>query len=90
MLELTAIRAIDNHCHSLLRDQGPYELVRWRGSSSSIPAHRRGGRQDRCPGYVKDHVKALACGGPDSVANMQWQTVVAGKAKDKWERRGCR
>jgi len=43
-----------------------------------------------CPGYVKDHIRALACGGPDSVANMQWQTVAAAKAKDKWERRGCR
>ena len=42
-----------------------------------------------CPGYVKDHIRALACGGPDSVANMQWQTVVAAKAKDRWERKGC-
>ena len=43
-----------------------------------------------CPGYVKDHIVPLACGGPDAVANLQWQTVAAGKAKDKWERRGCR
>jgi hypothetical protein len=43
-----------------------------------------------CPGYIKDHIVSLACGGPDSVANMQWQTVAAAKAKDKWERRGCR
>lgn len=42
-----------------------------------------------CPGYVIDHVKALACGGADSPANMQWQTVADGKAKDKWERREC-
>jgi hypothetical protein len=42
-----------------------------------------------CPGYIKDHVKALACGGPDSVANLQWQTVEAAKAKDKWERKSC-
>ena len=27
------------------------------------------------PGYVKDHIKALACGGPDTVANLQWQTT---------------
>jgi hypothetical protein len=28
-----------------------------------------------CPGYIKDHVKALDCGGPDAVSNMQWQTL---------------
>src|SRR6266446_597217 len=43
-----------------------------------------------CPGYIKDHVEALACGGPDNVANMEWQTTAAAKAKDRWERKGCR
>jgi hypothetical protein len=43
-----------------------------------------------CPGYVKDHIVPLACGGPDSVANLQWQTVAEAKAKDKWETKGCR
>jgi hypothetical protein len=43
----------------------------------------------RCPGYIKDHVIPLACGGPDSVANLQWQTVAAAKAKDRWERKTC-
>lgn len=42
-----------------------------------------------CPGYVIDHIKALACGGADAPANMQWQTADEAKAKDKWERRGC-
>jgi hypothetical protein len=42
-----------------------------------------------CPGYVVDHVIALACGGPDTPANMQWQTVAEGKEKDRWERIGC-
>ncbi len=42
-----------------------------------------------CPGYVIDHIQALACGGADSPANMQWQTVAAGKEKDAWERDGC-
>jgi hypothetical protein len=42
-----------------------------------------------CPGYRKDHVKPLACGGPDAVSNMQWQTIAAARAKDRWERRGC-
>ena len=48
------------------------------------------GRTTRaCPGYVKDHVVPLDCGGPDNVANLQWQTVAAAKAKDKWERKSC-
>lgn len=42
-----------------------------------------------CKGYVIDHVKALACGGADHPSNMQWQTVAAAKAKDKWERKEC-
>jgi hypothetical protein len=42
-----------------------------------------------CPGYRKDHIKALACGGPDAVWNMQWQTIAAARAKDRWERRAC-
>jgi hypothetical protein len=43
----------------------------------------------KCPGYVVDHVSPLACGGADAPFNMQWQTTAEGKAKDKWERRGC-
>jgi hypothetical protein len=35
-----------------------------------------------CPGYVVDHVRALACGGADSPSNMQWQTVADAKEKD--------
>jgi hypothetical protein len=41
-----------------------------------------------CRGYVKDHIKPLACGGADA-PNMQWQTKADGKAKDKWETKGC-
>jgi hypothetical protein len=42
-----------------------------------------------CPGYIKDHIVPLACRGPDSVESLQWQTVAAAKAKDKWERKSC-
>jgi hypothetical protein len=42
-----------------------------------------------CPGYWRDHVVPLVCGGPDAVSNMQWQTVADARAKDVWERRGC-
>jgi hypothetical protein len=42
-----------------------------------------------CPGYWKDHIVPLACGGPDAASNLQWQTVAAAKAKDTWERKSC-
>ena len=42
------------------------------------------------PGYVVDHIKPLACGGADAPSNMQWQTIADAKAKDKFERVGCR
>ena len=42
-----------------------------------------------CPGYVKDHIVPLVCGGPDAPSNMRWQTIRDAKAKDKWETKGC-
>jgi hypothetical protein len=31
----------------------------------------------------------LACGGPDAVWNLQWQTIRDAKAKDRWELGAC-
>jgi hypothetical protein len=42
------------------------------------------------PGYVIDHIRSLACGGPDLPSNMQWQTIASAKSKDRTERAGCR
>lgn len=53
------------------------------------PCPATGARKGPCKGYVIDHIRALACGGADAPFNMQWQTVADGKAKDKWERKGC-
>jgi len=50
---------------------------------------RTGRTTGACPGYVKDHVLPLACGGPDAVSNLQWQTIRDTKAKDEWERKGA-
>jgi hypothetical protein len=47
-------------------------------------------RTGTCPGYVKDHIVPLCAGGPDTPANMQWQTVKEAKVKDVQERRMCR
>jgi hypothetical protein len=54
------------------------------------PCPSTGKSSGPCPGYVIDHVKPLACGGADDPSNMQWQTAAEGKAKDKWERIGCK
>lgn len=45
-----------------------------------------------CPGWHKDHVIPLVCGGCDTVENLQWLPVeikaCAGTdCKDRWERR---
>jgi hypothetical protein len=53
------------------------------------PCPADGRTSGACPGYVKDHVLPLACGGPDAVSNLQWQTIRDAKAKDKWETKGC-
>ena len=53
------------------------------------PCLASGRYKGRCKGYVIDHINPIACGGLDSPKNMQWQTVRAAKAKDKWERVGC-
>ena len=53
------------------------------------PCPATGASKGPCKGYVIDHINPLACGGADRPQNMQWQTVAEGKAKDKWERKGC-
>jgi hypothetical protein len=49
------------------------------------PCPSTGKTSGACPGYRKDHVVPLACGGAEVVANLQWQTIAAAKAKDRWE-----
>jgi hypothetical protein len=53
------------------------------------PCPSTGRATGACPGYRKDHVVPLACGGPDAVSNLQWQTIRDAKAKDKWETKAC-
>ena len=53
------------------------------------PCPASGATKGPCKGYVIDHIKPLVCGGADAPSNMQWQPVAQGKAKDKWERKGC-
>lgn len=54
------------------------------------PCPVSGASKGPCPGWVIDHIDPLACGGADQPSNMQWQTKEDAKAKDKWERIGCK
>jgi hypothetical protein len=54
------------------------------------PCPSTGLNHGRCPGWVRDHIIALCVGGPDTVANMQWQTIEEAKAKDRIECRHYR
>ena len=54
------------------------------------PCPATGQSHGACKGYVIDRVIPLVCGGAEEPDNMQWQTVAQAKAKDKWERIGCR
>src|SRR5579872_6396005 len=55
-----------------------------RSTSARREFMRETGYDHGRPGYVIDHVVPLACGGADDASNMQWQTVVEAKAKDRW------
>jgi hypothetical protein len=43
------------------------------------PCPANGKHSGPCPGWVADHVLPLGCNGPDTVANLQWQTSANGK-----------
>ena len=45
------------------------------------PCPSTGKTSGACPGYRKDHIRPLSCGGADAVQNLQWQTVAAARAK---------
>ncbi|MDD5176761.1 MAG: HNH endonuclease signature motif containing protein [Sterolibacterium sp.] len=54
------------------------------------PCPETGKPRGPCPGWIIDHVIPLDCGGPDTPANMQWQTVLEAKLKDRVERKDCK
>lgn len=54
------------------------------------PCPSTGQTHGACAGYVIDRIIPRACGGTEDPSNMQWQTIAEAKAKDRWERIGCR
>jgi hypothetical protein len=51
---------------------------------------RQTGYPNGRPGYVVDHQIPLCAGGPDTIANLQWQEKRASYVKDQFERELCR
>lgn len=54
------------------------------------PCPATGDTHGDCKGYVIDRVIPAACGGAEDPSNMQWQTLAQARAKDRWEKIGCR
>jgi hypothetical protein len=67
-------------CNNCVRDIGgnisrnPAPVRQFRASH---PCPSNGSLSGPCPGFVVDHVKALAKGGQDAPDNMRWRTVAA-------------
>jgi hypothetical protein len=56
------------------------------------PCPSTGRTRGSCPGWELDHVIPLACGGCDTVINLQWlpdatKSASGALPKDRWERR---
>ena len=51
----------------------------------SHPCPSTGKTSGACPGCVVDHITPLKRGGADAPSTMEWQTIDATKAKDRWE-----
>jgi hypothetical protein len=56
------------------------------------PCPSTGSRTGACPGWAIDHVLPLACGGCDSIENLQWlknsiKSCPGAECKDRWERK---
>lgn len=47
------------------------------------PCPSTGKPRGPCPGWEKDHIIPLGCGGADHPDNLQWLTVAEHKAKTK-------
>ena len=56
------------------------------------PCPSTGLEKGKCPGWAIDHVIPLACGGCDTINNLQWmknsiKSCAGTECKDRWERK---
>lgn len=63
-----------------------------RSFQAMYPCPSTGLQAGACPGWFRDHVVPLVCGGCDTVENLQWlpgetKTCAGTVCKDRWERR---
>ena len=75
ILALIFCAAATAHCGPLSAGEHRSRAVT-REFQREHPCPSTGLTSGTCPGYRKDHVVPLGCGGPDTVSNMQWQTIV--------------
>lgn len=50
-------------------------------------AGQPGVKEGTCPGWIRDHVIPLSCGGCDAVENLQWLPTDQWLMKSRWERK---
>ena len=86
-LNITVARRLKQFSNTPILVQPQVEL---KAPVLTHPCPATGRTKGSCPDYIIDHIKPLACGGADEATNMQWQTKVEAKIKDKWERRNCK
>lgn len=85
---IAALLAATASNDTLARQQRSHRVIAEFKRAHPCPA--TGKTRSACPGFVIDHIIALACNGDDLPTNMQWQTTADAKAKDRWERMGCK
>lgn len=68
----------------------PRSMSAKREFTRTNPCPVTGKHTRRCNGYIVDHLVPLCAGGADLATNMQWQTILDAKIKDREERQQCR
>lgn len=86
LLAAVASAAVINSAHAKL----PRSASAKAAFMKAKPCPATGIPRGACSGYVIDHVIPLCAGGLDEPSNMQWQTLLESRVKDREERAQCR
>jgi hypothetical protein len=66
----------------------PHQVVLFK-EKNACPSTKKLGNHP-CPGWIVNHIKPLACNGPDTPENMEWEEQAASYKRDVWERQICK